>query len=149
MAVPLNHSIQKYSAGSVIFRDGDSRQFLYIVKKGQIAIFKVTAAGERLPLGMVGSGEYLAETGLIDGKAIHATWAIALTDVEVIAIPSDPILEQLKTVPPWLVALTRGLSQKLRNMNELVRRNKLTDESLDDAMIAVQDNDKKSKAQKA
>jgi len=31
-------------------------------------------------------------------------------------------------------------------MNDLVRRNKLTDASLDAAMLAVQANDKKSKA---
>jgi CRP-like cAMP-binding protein len=145
MAALPSHSVQKFPAGATIFKDGDSRQFLYIVQKGQIAIYKITATGERLPLGLIGSGEYLAETGLMDGKAIHATWAIALTDVDVIAIPSDLILEQLKAVPPWLVALTRGLSQKLRHMNELVRRNKLTDESLDTAMLAVQVNDKKHK----
>jgi len=58
VAVPLSHSIQKFPAGATIFKDGDARQFLYIVQKGQIAIYKVTAAGDRLPLGLIGSGEY-------------------------------------------------------------------------------------------
>lgn len=142
-AVGLKHSLQKYPSGAVLFRDGDQRAFLYIVQKGQVAIYKVASSGERLPLGIVGTGEYLAETGLLDAKDNHATWAVALTDVEVIAIPSDLILEQLKAVPPWMVALTRGLSQKLRHMNDLIRRNGLTDDSLEKAMAAVQQNARK------
>lgn len=144
MPVSLSHSIQKHPAGATVFKDGDLRQFLYIVQKGQVAIFKIGAHGKKLPLGLTGPGEYLAETGLIDGKAIHATWAIALTDLELIAIPSDLILDQLKHAPQWLVALTRGLSQKLRLMNDLVRRNGIADENLETAMFAVQENDKKS-----
>jgi CRP-like cAMP-binding protein len=148
MADGLKHSVQTYGAGSIIFRDGDFRQFLYIVHKGQIGIFKVTPQGNRLPLGIINSGEYLGETGLLDSKTNHATWAIALTDIEVIAIPESLIHDQLKTAPQWLVALTRGMSQKLRRMNDLIRRNKLTDDTLDKAILAVQTNDLKSKANK-
>lgn len=143
---PSGHSVQKYPADAIIFKDGDARRFLYIVQKGRIAIYKVSAAGERLPLGIIGSGEYLAETGLLDGKLTHATWAVALTDVEVIAIPSELILEQLKHAPAWLVSLTRGLSQKLRQMNELIRRNRVADESLDSTMLNIQENDRKNKS---
>jgi len=148
MAAALKHSLQKFESGAVLFKDGDFRQFLYIVQKGQIGIFKLSAKDERLPLGIIHSGEYLGETGLLDGKTTHATWAVALTDVELIAIPSASILEQLKTAPTWLVALTRGMSQKLRRMNEVVKRNHLTDETLNIAIQAVFTNDQKLKAGK-
>ncbi len=145
MAGALKHTLQKFEAGAIIFKDGDFRQHLYIVQKGQLGIFKLSAKDERLPLGIIQSGEYLGETGLLDGKTNHATWAMALTDVELIAIPANSILEQLKTAPPWLVALTRGMSQKLRRMNDLVKRNRLTDESLDTAIMAVFENHQKTK----
>jgi CRP/FNR family cyclic AMP-dependent transcriptional regulator len=146
MTTSLKHSIEPYPAGSVIFREGDARLFLYIVQKGQIAIFKITPQNERIPLGIIGSGEYLAESGILDNKATHGTWALALTDVEIIKISNDAFNEQLKNAPPWLVAMAKGLSQKLRRMNDLVRRNKLADDSLDTAILAAQENDKKRKA---
>jgi CRP/FNR family cyclic AMP-dependent transcriptional regulator len=145
MTTALKHSVEAYPAGSVIFRDGDARLFLYIVQKGQIAIFKTTPQNERIPLGIVGSGEYLAEIGILDNKASHGTWALALTDVEIIKIPNDAFNEQLKNAPPWLVAMAKGLSQKLRRMNDLVRRNRLADDSLDSAILAVQVSEEKRK----
>ena len=145
MSIGLHHSVVIYPASTVIFKDGDTRNAMYIVTKGQIAIFKITPQNERIPLGIVGSGEYLAETGLLDNKPTHATWAVALTDVELICIPAEAILEQMKTAPQWLVALSRGLSQKLRKMNDIVRRNKLSDNSLDHAMEAAIRNELKRK----
>lgn len=140
----LKHTTLTYPAQSVIFRDGDLRTHLYIVQKGQIGIVKFTPQNERIPLGIIGSGEYLGEAGLLDGKSSHSTWAFALTDVELIAIPVAAIREQLKHAPQWLVALCRGSAQKLRRMNDLVRRNKLTDDSLDTAIMAIQENDQKN-----
>lgn len=134
-----------YPVGSVIFKEGDHREYLYIVKSGQIAIFKLTAQNERIPLAIINSGEYLGETGLLDGKQTHATWAYALTDVELIAIPADAINDQLKTVPQWLIALCRGMSQKLRSMNDLVKRNRLSDNSLEEAMQAALENANRNK----
>lgn len=145
MSDGLNHSTLQFAAGDVIFKDGDLRTSLFIVQKGQVAIFKITPTNERIPLGIVSSGQYLAETGLIDNKRFHATWAVALTDVELISIPSAAIMEQLKTAPQWLVSLSRGLAQKLRRMNDIVRKNKLTDESLDNAILAAQANEDKRK----
>jgi len=144
----LKHTVMKFPAEAVIFRDGDFRTHLYIVHKGQIGIAKITSQNERIPLGIVSSGEYLGESGLLDDKTSHSTWAYALTDVELIAIPVEAIKEQLKSAPQWLVALTRGNAQKLRRMNDLVRRNKLTDESLDAAILAIQVNFLKNKSAK-
>ena len=145
MSTGIKHSEVKFAAGAVIFKDGDPRRALFIVKSGQVAIFKLTAQNEKIPLGIVGSGEYLAETGLLEGKSNHSTWAVALTDVDAISIPSEAIEEQLKTAPQWLVALCKHMSKKLPLLNDLVRRNKLNDESLGGAMNAVEENDRKKK----
>lgn len=142
------HIVISYPAGAVIFREGDFRTHLYIVQKGQIGILKFAAQNERIPLGIVSSGEYLGEAGLLDDKTSHGSWAIALSDSELIAIPVAAIKEQLKSAPQWLIALMRGNAQKLRRMNDLVRRNKIADESLDAMIMTIQDNALKSKTAK-
>jgi CRP-like cAMP-binding protein len=141
--------ILNFPADKIIFREGDFRTYLYIVQKGQIAIYKMSYKNERLPLGIISSGEYLGETGLLDLKPQHSTWAQALTDVELIAIPVSGIIDQLKSAPSWLIALSRGLSQKLRRMNDLVKRNGVSDEDLINTFIAIHENDEKAKAAKA
>lgn len=116
---------------------------MFIVKSGQISIYKTTAQQERIPLGIISSGEYLAETGLLEGKTTHGTWAVALSDCVLIAIPAEAINEQLKTVPPWLISLSKGLAQKLRGMNDLMRRNRWYDSGLDHSMQTARANAKK------
>lgn len=145
MAVGIRHSVVQFSQGSVIFRDGDPRQALYIIQKGHIAIYKLDKNGERIPLGIVGPSEFLGEDGLLDNKPRHGVWAVALDDCDAIKIPVDAIEEQLKSAPQWLVGLAKGLAQKLQHMNDLVRRNQITDENLDKVMEVMRENDKKRK----
>ena len=138
----LGHKTVRFQAGTTLFRDGDARLSLYIINSGQIEIYKMTADGFRLPLAIVGSGEYLGETGLLDGHPFHASSAVALTDVEAIEIPASAIQAQLKLAPAWLVALTKGLAQKLRRTNDLIRRNRVADEKLTDAVEAAEQNER-------
>lgn len=134
-----------FPAGHVIFRDKDPRQFLYIIKSGQIEIFKLDSKGLKIPLGIVASGEYLGELGMINELANHSTSAMALTEIEAIQISSETVQEQLKAAPSWLVALTKGLGVKLQHVNEILRRNGLIDDSLGTAVTTAAQNLEKRK----
>lgn len=121
-----------FNAGDVLFRNGDARTALYVIKSGRVEISKTDASGARLPLGIVGQGEFLGETGLLDDHPYHGTWAIALSDVEAIRIPHESIAEQLEKAPQWLVSMAKGLADKLRRTNELIQRNGVADAKLID-----------------
>lgn len=126
----------EFEAGDFILREGANCDSLIIVKSGQIEIFRSTKDNKRIPLGIVQSGEYLGEMSLISDRP-HSANAVALTKVTCLKISNDAVEEHLKSLPSWLVALTRGLVFKLYKTNEVLRRNGLIDESITTAVKAI------------
>lgn len=126
-----------YKPGDFILREGAMCDSLIVVKEGQIEVFKYDKKRSKIPLAIVNSGEYLGEMSLIMDKP-HSANAVALTKTTCLRIPNDAIEEQLKTVPTWLVALTRGLVMKLYKTNELLKRNNIVDETLYSTVRAIE-----------
>ncbi len=134
----------KIKAGTLIFQEKQGSDALYIIKSGQVQIFRLGKDREsRILLGIVGSGEYLGETSVLTGQP-HSSNAIALTDVIAVQLKKEVIDEQLKNSPPWLVGMVKGLVSKLQRTNEILRRNNLVDETLASAVSAIEDNHKRS-----
>ncbi len=130
-----------YLPGEYILREGAKCDSLFIVKEGQIQIYRQDSHKNKIPVGLVQSGEYLGEMSLISERP-HGANAVALTKVICVKITSEALEEQLKTAPSWLVALTRGLVFKLHRTNDVLKRNGLVDESISAAVKAIQDKEK-------
>jgi len=125
-----------FKAGEYILREGAQCDSLIVVKSGQIEIFKTGKNNLKVPVGIVQSGEYLGEMALISDRP-HSANAVALTTTVCIKIPNGVIEEHLHSMPPWLVALTRGLVDKLNKTNEVLKRNGIVDETLTTAVRAI------------
>lgn len=92
---------------------------------------------QRIPLGIARSGQYLGEMSLLTGSN-HTASAVALTDVTTIRLDKTAINHQLETAPPWLVALTRGLVDRLIIANNMLIRHNIIDDSLVSAISAIE-----------
>lgn len=133
----------KFKAGDFIFQEKMASSALYIIKSGQVQVFRYGKDREhRIPLGIVGSGEYLGELSLLQGQT-HVSNALALNDVVAVQLKKEVIDEQLKSSPAWLVGMVKGLVSKLQRTNEIVRRNNLVDETLSNTVTAIEDNHKR------
>jgi CRP-like cAMP-binding protein len=130
-----------YMPGEFILREGAQCDALFIVKEGQIQIFRVDSHKNKIPVGIVRSREYLGEMSLISDRP-HSANAVAITKTICVKINSDSLEEQLKTAPSWLVALTRGLVFKLQRTNDVLKRNGIVDESISAAVKAIQEKEK-------
>lgn len=128
----------KFKAGEKIFEESMGSDGLYIIKEGQIQIYRNGKNGQKIPLAIVNSGSYLGEMALLAGRP-HSSTAIALTDVTAIKIPKESIESQLEQVPSWLIALTKGLVTRLSAMNDLLKRNNIVDEKIMGAISAAED----------
>ena len=131
----------EFNAGDYILREGANCDSLIIIKSGQVEVFKTTKDNKRVPLGIVQSGEYLGEMSLITDRP-HSANAIALKKTICLKISNEAVEEHLKTLPSWLVALTRGLVFKLYKTNEVLRRNGIVDESISTAVKAITEKEK-------
>ncbi len=74
-----------YSAGELMFSEGDACEGLHIVAAGSVRIFKVSPAGREQILAIEGPGGSIAELPVFDGGAYPAS-AIAMKDTEIIFI---------------------------------------------------------------
>lgn len=130
-----------YLPGEFILREGAKCDALFVVKEGQIQIFRFDSHKNKIPIGLVQSGEYLGEMSLITERP-HSANAVAISKTVCVKINSDVLEEQLKSVPGWLVALTRGLVYKLQRTNDVLKRNGIVDESISAAVKAIQEKEK-------
>jgi len=132
----------KLEPGEFLIKEKTTCEALFIVKEGQLEVYRTGADGEKVTIGMISSGEYVGETALFKG-GMNSSNVQALTPVTCVRLSKSAIEQQLKTVPGWLIALTRGLIERLHNANDILRRNGLTDESLSGKVKAIGDKYKK------
>lgn len=133
-----------YMPGEYILRENAQCDALFIVKSGQIQIYKLNSHKKKIPVGLVNSGEYLGEMSLITNRP-HSANAVALTKTICVKITSEALEEQLKNAPSWLVALTRGLIFKLSRTNDILKRNGIIDDTMSEAIKAIQEKEQTQK----
>ena len=63
----------RYSAGEIIFRDGDESKHFYIIDTGQVSVFRKDPAGTEVIVRLLGPGQFFGETGLVRSEPRNAT----------------------------------------------------------------------------
>ena len=71
-----------YSAGELLFSEGEPCSGLYIIAKGKVRIFKTSVNGREQVLAVNGPGDSVAELPVFDGGAYPAS-VIAVEDTEI------------------------------------------------------------------
>ena len=108
---------RSFSAGEVIFREGDDhRGEAFVVHVGKVEIRKTMGEQQRC-LRVLGNGELLGELALFRDTP-HSASAIALEPVTVLVIPAARLENMLRERPALAVALIRQLANRLREAEE-------------------------------
>ncbi len=102
-----------------LFRDGDSPDYMYIVKSGQLAITKTKGSAE-IVLAEIKAGAMVGEMAIFDKKPRSAN-VKALKDSEVIALPYETLNQQLEVLPVWVKAIMRTMNENLREANKRIK----------------------------
>ena len=132
-------NLLEFNPGDFVIKEKTPGDALYIIKTGQLEVYKLDPSGGKIPLGIIGSGQYVGESAVLH-ETNHTSNVVALTKVTAIRLSKKSIDQQLKQVPNWLLALTKGLITRLRHANDLMRKNGLVDESLAAAIKAAEKN---------
>lgn len=111
--------IKELKKGDLLFREGDSSDAMYVIKKGKIAITKSKGSGE-VELAELNPGEMLGEMAFFDNKP-RSAGARAKADSVVIILPFAALYAQFKTFPEWLKAMVKNVNSKLRDANAKIK----------------------------
>lgn len=103
------------SPGSILFREGDESDGMYVIRRGKLLIF-LDKGGHEIPLVTVGEGAMVGEMALFDKKPRSAS-ARALEEVELTVIGNDDFRKIMRQIPKWFVTLMATLSTRLRDTN--------------------------------
>lgn len=100
---------------SILFREGQESDGMYVVRQGQILIY-LEKGGNEIALATVGAGAMIGEMALFDKKPRSAS-ARALEKCEVTVISNSDFTKIMKQIPKWFVSLMSALSSRLRDTN--------------------------------
>ena len=107
-----NIEARSFKAGSVIFREGDAANELFVIKSGQVRI----QIGNRT-VTELGQESIFGEMALIDKEPRSAT-ATAITDVELVPVSEKQFLFLVSQTPYFALKVMRVLAQRLRVTNK-------------------------------
>lgn len=129
-AVEQTGQIKTFPAGTVIFKEGDPGDGLYVVLEGMVKVSAVVSGNERRVLSRVGPGEFFGEMAMLDDEPRSAT-ASAEQDSRLAFITRDDLLKALTVSPGLGLSLMREFSLRLRDSNrayiqELLQAERLT-----------------------
>ena len=103
-----------FSAGEVIFREGDAALAMYVIQKGSVGVWLDYDTEEKQQLSVLKEQQLLGEMGLIEACPRSAT-AVALEDGTVLEeISEEEFYEFFEKQPEHLLEMLRQLSARIR-----------------------------------
>lgn len=116
MGAPENSFELTFHKGKDLFREGDEPDHLYIIKYGEVGIFKIDKNGQEVMIDTVGEGNVIGEMALFDDNRRSATVrANRLT--RVVRVPRKEFLKRINKMPGWLASIVRIIIKRLRSSN--------------------------------
>jgi nitrogen-specific signal transduction histidine kinase len=113
-------SIRRFATGTVLVRQGDVSESLFLVVTGRVRVEQTRAfPSTPVRLGELGVGEVIGEMGALDRERRSAT-VIAVEDTQAVEIPATALVGILLGYHEVGAALLRGLSRRLRLADERV-----------------------------
>lgn len=106
---------KKFSAGTQIFKEGDSGDGIYVVKDGLVEI-SAAIGQNRCVFAQVTPGEMFGEMAVVEFKPRSAT-ATAVKDSSIFFIPRSELFAMFERSPALSLELLRQISQRLRDFN--------------------------------
>jgi CRP/FNR family transcriptional regulator, cyclic AMP receptor protein len=111
--------------GQVLFVEGESSAYLYIIVSGKISIFKETESN-LIPISVIEGKSFIGEMSMFSDDPRSAS-AVAMESTKVIMIKKSEIRKVIKTCPIWVSQIMQTLSSRLRGGLDILREHNIVD----------------------
>jgi len=119
-ALAADTELFRCNEGTIIFREDDSADRLYMIRAGIVKVVRHGPDGTELRLATLHPGDVLGELSLMDDKPRSAT-AVALEAVEGITLSQERFVAFLRTRPGTALCVMRVLATRLRQANDALQ----------------------------
>ncbi len=111
----VQYFLEEYPAGTVMCRQGEKGDWVYVVQSGLVEIRREVNEHEFL-LAMLSAGEFFGEMAVINDEPRSAT-AVIRDDAQLLAISRNMFLELFHTDPEIAGRVARIMSRRLEQSN--------------------------------
>jgi len=109
----------QFETGDVIFAEGDLGLTMYVIETGEVEIRKSFGKDERV-LAVLGKGDFFGEMCMLEDDVPRSATAVALNDVDAVAIDRSAFTYILKNNPEITIRIMRKLVRRLRQTTNLL-----------------------------
>jgi CRP-like cAMP-binding protein len=106
-----------FSAGQVLFSEGDDGRDVFIVLDGVVKLVTTAASGQQVILDLESAGSLLGELSAIDGQPRSAT-AEAVTPIDVLVVRFEAFRNFLESQPRAATELLGVVAARLRESSQ-------------------------------
>ena len=110
---------QLFPANSVICREGDPGDSLFIIVHGNVNVVKKTESGDQTVLAVRKDGEFVGEMAILESSMRSATLQ-ADGEVRMLVLDGDSFKAILRDRPEVAIAVLQHMSHRVRELNERV-----------------------------
>jgi CRP/FNR family transcriptional regulator, cyclic AMP receptor protein len=108
-----------FSAGEVLFREGERGDDMYVIQSGLVRIAKRVGSGYR-SLATLGRGEFIGEMAILNGRPRSAT-ALVLEDARCLVIGAATLEQMLSANTEIALRLVKKLARRLDSADEMIQ----------------------------
>jgi CRP/FNR family cyclic AMP-dependent transcriptional regulator len=116
---PLQKFAKTYAAGTVVFREGESGDEMYIIQRGKVRVSK-NFAGKTNVLAVLEKGEFFGEMAIVSRLPRSAT-VTAIDEVEALAFDRDGLLAMITRNPRIGLSIIDRLCRRLQAAHHKVQ----------------------------
>jgi CRP/FNR family cyclic AMP-dependent transcriptional regulator len=106
------------AAGDVVFREGDSGNTMFVIRKGKVRITKAVRGGEKT-FAVLGPGEFFGEMAILTGQPRSAS-AVAVEDVTLLELDAKRFEGMITTQAEIAVRIVQKLARRLEDADQLI-----------------------------
>ena len=136
MGNSLTDDLITYKKGTVLFVEGEPSNFLYLIKSGQVKVFKEEKTG-LFPISISEDQEFVGEETLFSDEARPNT-AIATEDTEVFVFKKSEIRKVVKSCPEWIDEIMETICERLKHAQEMMAEHSIISEEVESDFQASQ-----------
>ena len=127
--------LKKYKKDEIIFVQSDAAGELFIIKSGQVRVFK-TEGDQDVELDIIGPGGIIGEVAAIDGGT-RSAGVVAIIDTEVFVVSGDQFRTLIQKMPDWFYKIVSILAKRLRDIDGKIEQNYSSDKSANVAALLL------------
>jgi uncharacterized membrane protein len=107
--------------GTLLFRQGDAGDAMYLIESGRVAIYIVDEEDEEVTLAELAGGDFFGEMAIIEGKPRTAN-ARVVEDARLATLARADFVNFVRRNADVALAMVGAISERLRRTDELLRR---------------------------